>query len=31
VQHMTQPYIVIHDLPKLYALKKELPKLYAGK
>jgi peptide-methionine (S)-S-oxide reductase len=31
VQHMTQPYIVIHDLPKLAALKKELPKLYAGK
>ena len=31
VQHMTQPYIVINDLPKLYALKKELPKLYAGK
>jgi peptide-methionine (S)-S-oxide reductase len=31
VQHMTQPYIVINDLPKLAALKKELPKLYAGK
>jgi peptide-methionine (S)-S-oxide reductase len=31
VQHMSQPYIVINDLPKLAALKKELPKLYAGK
>jgi peptide-methionine (S)-S-oxide reductase len=31
VQHMSQPYIVINDLPKLAALKKELPALYAGK
>jgi peptide-methionine (S)-S-oxide reductase len=31
VQHPTQPYIVINDLPKLAALKKELPALYAGK
>jgi peptide-methionine (S)-S-oxide reductase len=27
----TQPYIVINDLPKLEALKRELPTLYAGK
>jgi len=31
VRNPTQPYIVIHDLPKLAALKKELPALYAGK
>ncbi|HTP96901.1 MAG TPA: peptide-methionine (S)-S-oxide reductase MsrA [Burkholderiales bacterium] len=29
--HTTQPYIVINDLPKLAALKKEFPGLYAGK
>jgi len=29
--HTTQPYIVINDLPKLDALKRELPALYAGK
>jgi peptide-methionine (S)-S-oxide reductase len=31
VQHPTQPYIVINDLPKLAALKKEFPQLYSGK
>jgi peptide-methionine (S)-S-oxide reductase len=31
VRNPTQPYIVINDLPKLAALKKELPALYAGK
>jgi len=29
--HPYQPYIVVNDLPKLAALKKELPALYAGK
>jgi peptide-methionine (S)-S-oxide reductase len=27
-KHPTQPYIVIHDLPKLAALKSKFPKLY---
>jgi peptide-methionine (S)-S-oxide reductase len=31
VRNPTQPYIVVNDLPKLAALKKELPALYAGK
>jgi peptide-methionine (S)-S-oxide reductase len=31
VQHTTQPYIVINDLPKLAALKKDLPALYSAK
>jgi peptide-methionine (S)-S-oxide reductase len=31
VRNPTQPYIVMHDLPKLAALKKDLPALYAGK
>jgi peptide-methionine (S)-S-oxide reductase len=31
VRNPTQPYIVINDLPKLAALKKELPVLYSGK
>jgi peptide-methionine (S)-S-oxide reductase len=31
VRNPTQPYIVVNDLPKLAALKKELPGLYAGK
>lgn len=31
VRNPLQPYIVIHDLPKLAALKKELPGLYSGK
>jgi peptide-methionine (S)-S-oxide reductase len=31
VRNPTQPYIVINDLPKLAALKKELPALYSGK
>ena len=29
--HMTQPYIVYNDLPKLEALKKEFPAMYAAK
>lgn len=29
--HMSQPYIVYNDLPKLEALKKDLPQLYRGK
>jgi peptide-methionine (S)-S-oxide reductase len=29
--HLTQPYIVYNDLPKLEALKKEFPAMYAGK
>ncbi len=31
VRNPYQPYIVINDLPKLAALKKELPALYSGK
>jgi peptide-methionine (S)-S-oxide reductase len=31
VRNPGQPYIVIHDLPKLAALKKEFPALYSGK
>jgi peptide-methionine (S)-S-oxide reductase len=31
VRNPNQPYIVINDLPKLVALKKELPALYSGK
>jgi len=31
VHNPYQPYIVINDLPKLAALKKELPALYSGK
>jgi peptide-methionine (S)-S-oxide reductase len=31
VKNPDQPYIVIHDLPKLAALKRELPGLYSGK
>jgi peptide-methionine (S)-S-oxide reductase len=27
-QHRTQPYIVMHDLPKLYALKEQYPEYY---
>ena len=27
-QHRTQPYIVMHDLPKLYALKDQFPQYY---
>ena len=30
-QHPNQPYIVINDLPKIAALKRELPSLYVGK
>ena len=30
VHHPTQPYIVVNDLPKLAALKRELPALYSG-
>jgi peptide-methionine (S)-S-oxide reductase len=29
--HPTQPYIVVHDLPKLANLRKEFPELYTGK
>jgi peptide-methionine (S)-S-oxide reductase len=29
--HLTQPYIVYHDLPKLERLKRALPELYVGK
>jgi peptide-methionine (S)-S-oxide reductase len=29
-QHPNQPYIVINDLPKLAALKREFPRLYVG-
>jgi len=29
--HPTQPYIVIHDMPKLAALKQQFPDRYAGK
>ena len=29
--HPNQPYIVINDLPKIAALKRELPSLYVGK
>jgi peptide-methionine (S)-S-oxide reductase len=29
--HMSQPYIVYNDLPKLEALKNDLPQLYRGK
>jgi peptide-methionine (S)-S-oxide reductase len=31
VNHPTQPYIVINDLPKLDGLKRQFPALYAGK
>ncbi len=31
VRNPTQPYIVIHDMPKLEELKKKFPELYAGK
>ncbi len=31
VRNPTQPYIVMHDLPKLADLKKKFPELYAGK
>lgn len=31
VRNPTQPYIVMHDLPKLVELKKKFPELYAGK
>ena len=31
VRNPTQPYIVIHDMPKLEDLKKKFPDLYAGK
>ena len=31
VRNPNQPYIVIHDMPKLAALKRELPALYSGK
>ena len=29
--HPTQPYIVIHDLPKVANLKEQFPALYTGK
>ena len=29
-QHLTQPYIVIHDLPKLELLKRRMPEVYTG-
>ena len=31
VRNPTQPYIVVHDMPKLEELKKKFPELYAGK
>lgn len=31
VRNPTQPYIVIHDMPKLEALKAKFPELYSGK
>lgn len=31
VRHPTQPYIVIHDLPKITALKRQFPSLYVDK
>jgi peptide-methionine (S)-S-oxide reductase len=31
VHHPEQPYIVINDLPKIEALKRQLPSLYTGK
>ncbi|HEX7173853.1 MAG TPA: peptide-methionine (S)-S-oxide reductase MsrA [Pyrinomonadaceae bacterium] len=31
VHHPDQPYIVIHDLPKVEALRKQLPELYVAK
>ena len=31
VHHPDQPYIVINDLPKIDALKRQFPSLYTGK